>query len=102
MKADTKRLRGVLAGIGVKAVQVRTDRMLGGTTATIFDPDGIETVSERAGDLVATGYGVVVSRFADGCPSMALVTTDPRRAGVRETTVGRCWCAAPAPFGGAA
>lgn len=101
MKPETKALRGVLAGIGVKAAQVRTDRPLHGTTATIFEPDDIETVSERAGDLVSAGYGVVVRRYEDGCPLLALVTTDSRRAGVTETTVpGSHRCTKPVPAGG--
>lgn len=94
MKPETKRLRAALRGIGVRPVQVRTDRMLGGTTATIFDQDDIATITDHTPALVAAGYGVVIHRHEDGTPYLALVTTDPRRIGVTDVT--------DAPIGGAA
>lgn len=93
MKPETKRLRDALSGIGVQPVQVRTDRMLGGTTATIFDEDDITVVVDHSAALVADGYGVLIRRDEHTVPYLAVVTTDPRRAGVRDV--------AAAPAGGA-
>ncbi len=93
MKPATKKLREVLRGMGVQPRQVRTDPPLGGTTATIFDEDSIASVVDHIPSLVEAGYGVVIRRFEDGTPHHALVTTDPRRAGVSDITA--------TPIGGA-
>lgn len=76
---ETKQLRAVLRAIGVKPVQVRTDKRLHGTTATIFDADDIAALTAHAHQLAAAGYAVTVDLDAHREPVLARVTTDPRR-----------------------
>ena len=77
--AGTKRLRAALREIGVKPVQVRTDRVLHGTTATGFDADDIATLAAHAPGRGAAGYAEIVHLDEHGTAYLALVTTDPRR-----------------------
>lgn len=76
---ETRQLRAVLKGIGVRPVQVRTDRVLHGTTATVFDEDDIAALAAHAHALSAAGYAVIVHLDEHRAPYTALVTTDPRR-----------------------
>lgn len=78
---ETKQLRAVLRAIGVKPVQVRTDKRLHGTTATIFDADDIATLTAHAHGLGAAGYAVIVHLDEHRAPYLALVTNNPRRTG---------------------
>lgn len=79
MKPETKTLRAMLRELGVRPVQVRTDHVLHGTTATIFDDADIAAVVEHTETLADAGYAVDVRRDEHGTPYTALVTTDPRR-----------------------
>lgn len=83
---ETRKLRAALSAIGVRPVQVRTDRRLHGTTATIFDADDIATLAAHAHRLAADGYAVIVHLDQQRDPFLALVTTDPRRT--RPTRLG--------------
>jgi hypothetical protein len=76
---ETKRLRAALKRIGVKPVQVRTDRVLHGTTATVFCEEDIAALTAHAHGLGAAGYAVIVHLDENHAPFTALVTTDPRR-----------------------
>lgn len=76
---ETRQLRAVLRGMGVKPVQVRTDKALFGTSATVFDEDDIATLAAHAHELGAAGYAVIVHLDEHRAPYTALVTTDPRR-----------------------
>lgn len=77
---ETRKLRAALRAIGVRPEQVRTDRVLHGTTATVLDEDEIATLVAHARELGASGYSVVVHLDDRRAPVVALVTTDPRRA----------------------